>query len=233
MPRQSGPPLRELQQWMRWILTDPRGVPTPFRMSFRTGDIIQEARSASSRKRPRATSAFAGTAPRYLRRGIFLPNTRMPSRRIFRRWNALGEERFARLIAEYLREHPSTFLQYQRSGTIPSQFCAIPSLQRGMHLSYRTSHSSMAWSPNHFTPMTCHLLTHRSCVRLRRKNGVSFVSGWILPFGSSNRRGLLWQHGSHGTKILFQPKSSKSRPTCSFAARTGRSSSRIFGPVAF
>lgn len=107
------PSLRDLQKWMRWIITDPRGVENalldtypkglsfPSRYTRPNDDHFPLVLEHGTLSRSDRLSIYAEG---YFARLVESMEQDFPT---VRRW--LGEERFLKLIADYLKAYPSRF----------------------------------------------------------------------------------------------------------------------------
>lgn len=117
------PSLREIQEWLRWAITDPRGVdaalgdPRPPGLGPRyqapASDMRRwiESRELSSRIGIYAEAYFSRIAGSL---AVDFPALR----------RLLGEESFLRLAADYLKEHPSRYFSIGEIGRSLGAFAA-------------------------------------------------------------------------------------------------------------
>jgi len=105
----SAPTLRELQEWMRWAVTDPRGVeaallePRPQGLGRRYQAPRCDTRDAiKARDRVERETRLAIYAEAYFHRLLAALEEDFPATVRF-----LGQDDFARLINDYLKEFPS------------------------------------------------------------------------------------------------------------------------------
>ncbi len=126
----TAPSLRELQQWLRWTFTDPRGVnaalaePRPtwparaVRERYRAPrpDCLGLVADVAPISRPERLSIYAEA---YFGRIHESLGSDFPALA-----RALGEERFMRVCADYLKEHPSRFADIGQVGRALPAFLA-------------------------------------------------------------------------------------------------------------
>ena len=108
----SSPELADLQRWLRWIITEPRGIRKALETPARAGVHSTKARVEPQ---PRLLEMIvdAPPLPRDQRLGVYADayflrlleclETDFPATR-----RALGKEAFAPLVADYLQNHPSS-----------------------------------------------------------------------------------------------------------------------------
>lgn len=114
----KNPSLRELQEWMRWLITDPRGVeralldPNPAGLGPRyraPGPDLSELFRARDRKEMQRRLSVH--AEGYFSRMVDALACDFPSLA-----RVLGEDGFQTLVHEYLKVHPSNYYSINEAG---------------------------------------------------------------------------------------------------------------------
>lgn len=122
----SSPRLREMQEWMRWVITDPRGVsaallePRPAGLGSRyqapTPDAREAIRARDTAEREVRLSVYAEG---YFQRILSSLEEDFPAT-----VRLMGKEDFARLINDYLKVYPSNSFTLADVGRELSRFTA-------------------------------------------------------------------------------------------------------------
>lgn len=116
----AAPSLRDLQLWLKWIVTDPRGVtealnePTP---------NIEKYKSRYTRPTPSYLNFIASDSTRLTNRldiyaeAYFSRILESMEKDFARTKKVLGASTFTKIVAEYLKAHPSKFTSVDEVGT--------------------------------------------------------------------------------------------------------------------
>lgn len=133
MENQKMPPsLREVQLWIKWIVTDPRGVQEAYANPFPLNLPINEANSERYTAPPKTAAPWIADTPpldKLARLDIYAEAYFV---RILESMKAdfpitarlLGDHSFQKLIADYLKQHPSRLSNIGEIGRFFSRFVA-------------------------------------------------------------------------------------------------------------
>lgn len=129
------PSLRELQKWMRWIITDPRGVENAL-LDLPNDDHFPLVLEHGTLSRSERLSIYAEG---YFARLVESMEQDFPTVR-----RMVGEERFLKLIADYLKAHPSRFKNIGEVGSMLPSF--LLSYEETKDLPYLPDLSALEWA---------------------------------------------------------------------------------------
>jgi len=115
----NAPSLRDLQLWLKWIITDPRGVTEALNNST---SKVEKYESRYTRPTPSYLGFIVNDGARSPERldvyaeGYFSRILECMAKDFAKTKKAIGEEAFTKLVAEYLKAHPSQFTSIDEVG---------------------------------------------------------------------------------------------------------------------
>lgn len=131
----NAPLLRELQTWLQWVITDPRGVAEALKNPRPVVEKYQDRYSEPTNSQYKwiETGKAVGSARLSIyAEGYFFRILECLEKDFSKTYKVLGQELFANAVAEYLKVHPSRFYSIDEAGSKFAKF--ISEYEDAIHL---------------------------------------------------------------------------------------------------